>query len=185
MTFAPGDLIAFYGTDWPALAIRAGTLGGPSHIGIVCEYRGDCVLVESTTLCRTPCLVQGVIRPGVQVQNIEDRIAAYPRTTVSRLAPHWSLSASESELLSKILIEHFVGAGTRYDLAGAVISGTRLIKHLLPSANVDVVFCSELAAFVLMRLGRLPLGNPGTYTPAGVLRAVKKAAVYLRPVDVT
>ena len=75
-------------------------------------------------------------------------------------------------LLSRILIRHFVGRSVTYDMGGALLSGTRLFKHtrLLPSADLNQLFCSELAAKVLMRLGRLNRDNPTKYNPGTLLR---------------
>ena len=185
MDFLPGDIAGCYGQGWTSKAITYGTVSllapkrlrvGPSHVAVICEYRGGPIWVESTTLCRHPCLIRGVHVCGVQAHLPEERIADYVeaggRVDLYRLSPVDRLSRSESELLTRILVKHFIGRMVSYDTGGALLSGTRLFKHtrLLPRADLDELFCSELAAKVYMRLGRLNRDNPTKYNPASLLR---------------
>lgn len=183
--FQPLDIAACYGTNPTAWAISYGTASlfaprglriGPSHVAVLCEYHGRMVWVESTTLCRHPCVILGRPVSGCQAHlpelRIHDYLADGGRIDLYRLTPIDRLSGVESELLTRILVHHFIGRLVTYDMGGALLSGTRLFKHtrLLPSADLNELFCSELAAKVLMRLGRLNRANPTRYNPACLLR---------------
>ncbi|MGQ0636459.1 MAG: hypothetical protein ACT4QC_17745 [Planctomycetaceae bacterium] len=180
-----GDLLAFYGRDWTSRLIEAVTWG-PSHVGIVSKPdTAPAVLFESTTLCDLPDQLTGRRTTGVQAHVPADRIAAYRgRVALLRLAPVWQLSREESRLLAKML-RHVHGA--HYDFGGAVLSGTRIFKWtaLVPYGDLGSLFCSELCAAVLMRLGRLPIANPAAYNPAGLVRALRRAGVYQAPLPLT
>lgn len=127
-------------------------------------------------MCRHTCLVHGERIAGCQAHEPELRIDDYLSkggyVDLYRLSPVDRLSHHETELLTRILIRHFVGRNVTYDIGGALLSGTRLFKHtrLLPSADLNQLFCSELAAKVLMRLGRLNRDNPTKYNPSTLLR---------------
>lgn len=183
--FQPLDLLACYGTDVASRVITWGTGSllapsrlrlGPSHIAVICEYHGSPLWVESTTLCAHPCAVLGHPVSGCQSHLPEDRIGDYVsqggHVDLYRLTAVDQLSQSESELLTRILVRHFIGKQVTYDLGGALLSGTRLFRHtrLLPGADLNELFCSELAAKVLMRLGRLNRDNPTKYSPATLFR---------------
>ena len=183
--FEPLDIAACYGTDPTSRAISWLTASpfaprrlrrGPSHVAVICHFHEMPVLIESTTLCRHSCLIHGERISGCQAHQpeirINDYLSAGGHVDLYRLSPVDRLSNSESELLSRILIRHFVGRNVTYDMGGALLSGTRLFKHtrLLPSADLNQLFCSELAAKVLMRLGRLNRDNPTKYNPGTLLR---------------
>lgn len=181
----PGDLAACYGTDWVSRAISLGTASlfaprrlrlGPSHVAVICERHGAPVWVESTTLCKHPCVILGRHTSGVQAHlpelRIQDYVSAGGCVDIYRLSPIDRLSHAESDLLTRILVKHFIGRMVRYDTGGALVSGTRLFKRtrLLPRADLDSLFCSELAAAVFMRLSRMNRANPTRYNPACLLR---------------
>ena len=183
--FLPLDILACYGTDPISRAISYGTASlfpprrlmlGPSHVALICERNGTPLWIESTSRCEHPCVILGFPTRGVQAHLPEVRIADYARAggrvDLYRLSPIDRLSRSESELLTRILVKHFIGQMADYDLGGALLSGTRLLKRtrLLPGADLNSLFCSELAAAVLMRLGRLNRANPTKYNPANLLR---------------
>lgn len=185
MRWQAGDLLVFHGRDWASRAIEIATRG-PSHVGIVSRSAtGGHVLYESTTLCDLPDRRTGQVRPGVQIHDPQERARTYAgRVARLRLAPIWELSSGEEDLLDRML-GHLHGA--RYDMAGALLSGTRVFKWtaLMPYPDLGSLFCSELCAAVLMRLGRLPLANPGVYHPAALVRRLRRCGVYLPPVEVT
>jgi hypothetical protein len=183
--FEPLDIAACYGTDPTSRAISWLTVSpfaprrlrrGPSHVAVITNFHEVPVWIESTTLCRHTCLVHGERIAGCQVHEpelrINDYLASGGHVDLYRLSPVDRLSSIESLLLSRILIRHFVGRNVTYDIGGALLSGTRLFKHtrLLPSADLNQLFCSELAAKVLMRLGRLNRDNPTKYNPGTLLR---------------
>ena len=183
--FLPLDLAACYGSDWTSRTISYGTASllaparlklGPSHVAVLCRHRGSPVWIESTTLCRHPCVIMGVPTSGVQAHLPESRIGDYVsgggRVDLYRLSPVDRLSEEESQLLTRILVKHFIGRQVGYDTGGALLSGTRLFKRtrLLPKADLNELFCSELAAKVCMRLGRMNRDNPTKYNPANLFR---------------
>jgi len=201
MHFEAGDILAFYGEGWISRAIRLGTGGGPSHVGIVCRIddaviqqlglvgtqtglrlsrlNGEHVVIESTTLIERPCLVTGDRRDGVQVQEPWQRIDDYHgQAVVHRLVPAWRLSTPESQLLTQMLLRYYVLPRADYDRLRVVIAGTtRHLRGLLtrlvaPSPHAQ--FCSELCAFALMRLNRLNHSNPLAYSPGGLVRELRR-----------
>lgn len=191
--FEPLDLLACYGTDATARAITWLTASplaprrlrwGPSHVAVICQHHGSSLWLESTTLCEHPCAVLGYQVDGVQghlpEMRIHDYVAAGGRVDLYRLSAVDRLSKAESELLSKILVRHFIGQRVTYDFGGALLSGTRLFKRtrLLPAADLNGLFCSEMVAAVLMRLGRLNRANPTRYNPACLLRQVVREGTF-------
>jgi len=191
--FQPLDLLACYGTDATARAITwltASALAprrlrlGPSHIAVICKHHDAPLWLESTSLCPHPCAVLGFPVDGMQAHlpelRIHDYVKAGGHVDVYRLSPVDRLSRRESTMLSKILVRHFIGKRVGYDLGGALLSGTRLFKRtrFLPAADLDELFCSELVAKVLMRLGRLNRANPTRYNPACLLRQVVREGTF-------
>lgn len=194
MNFLPGDIAACYGSDWTSRFISWGTAAcfgptrlriGPSHVAILCEYAGDLAWVESTTLCDSPCLIRGTPVAGAQAHRPRDRIRDYlqpnGRVDLYRLTSINRMSPTESELLTALLIEHFVRPGKQYDMAGALLSGTRAfqLSRFFPGANLDELFCSELVAAVAMRLNRMNHSNPTRFNPARLLRELVRSGKYL------
>lgn len=193
VAFLPLDLAACYGAGLTAKAISFGTASliaprrlriGPSHVAVLCEYHGRMLWVESTTLCRHPCVILGERRAGCQAHlpeaRIDDFLSSGGRVDLYRLTPIDRLSQSESALLTRILVRHFIGRLVTYDVGGALLSGTRVLQRtrLLPSADLNELFCSELAAKVLMRLGRMNRDNPTRFNPASLLREMVRQGTY-------
>ncbi len=191
--FQPLDIAACYGTGLTAKTISYGTASllapkrlriGPSHVAVMTRFQGNMVWIESTTLCPHPCAILGYQLDGCQAhlpeERIRDYVAAGGRVDIYRLSPIDRLSEPESELLAKILVKHFIGQRVTYDLGGALLSGTRLFKRtqLLPQADLNELFCSELVAAVLMRLGRLNRANPTKFNPASLLRQLVRQGTY-------
>jgi hypothetical protein len=173
--FQPGDVLAFHGTGVMSRLIELATWG-PSHVGMIAEWGGEKVMVESTSLCTRPCLIRGTVVHGVQVHYPEERITDYNGAAeLYRLVPLWSLSESESALLTRIL-QHLVNEHVGYDFSRAALSGTRVLKWLeYPDPGSQ--FCSELIAGMVMRLGRFPISNPAAYNPAGLIRTLQSTGV--------
>ncbi len=185
--------MACWGRDWMSRGITAGTWSpfgppglrlGPSHVAIICEWQERPVWVESTTMCRQPCLVRGEGARGVQVHEppgrIEDYNAQGGQVVRFQLTPINGLTSKESRLLTRILVEHFVEQAIDYDLGGALISGTRVwqMLRLFPGADLNRLFCSELVSACLQRLGRLNRTNPTRHNPARLLREAVRQGVY-------
>ena len=195
MTWRPGDIAACFGRDVTSRLISWGTASllapaglrvGPSHVAIICEYLGQPVWVESTTRCRHSCLIRGRRVAGVQTHTIDERVADYVEVGGSvdqyRLTPINRLSPAETELLTEILLRQFVANEVTYDLAGALLSGTRAFQwtRLFPGADLEQLFCSELVAAVAMRLNRMNHANPTRFNPARLLRGLVRTGKYQR-----
>lgn len=191
----PGDIAACYGVDWTSRLISAGTssLVGPhelcwppSHVAICCRNDDETIWVESTSLCHRACLFRRMPVSGVQAHRPYDRIADYVRSggrvDLYRLTEINRFSKSESCLLSRLLIDHFIKKHIRYDMSGAVLSGTRAFQltRLFPGADLQRLFCSELIAAVLMRLGRMNHANPTRFNPGRLLRHLVRTGKYHR-----
>lgn len=180
----PGDLVAFWGRCWKSRVIEAAT-AGPSHVGIIANYGGRPTLFESTTLTNLQCVVRGRTIEGVQGHYVWDRIRSYDghcrRVPIS---PAWRFSREESSLLSWALTQHWIGRP--YNLKGALLSGTRVFKwtRFMPYPDSGSLFCSELAAAILMRFGRFPLDNPTRYHPASLIRRARECGTYQRPEEI-
>lgn len=189
----PGDIMACWGRDTISRVITCGTWSpfgpaglrlGPSHLAIICEIEGKLRWVESTMLAPTACVLRGeqvngvqVHEPAERVQDYDDQggqVVRYSLTAINRL------SEAESELLTWILVEHFVKKSVAYDVGGALISGTRVwqLMRSFPGADLDRLFCSELVSAVLQRLGRLNRTNPTRHNPARLLREAVRQGVY-------
>lgn len=188
--FEPGDIVACYGTDLrsrfvstitASMVAPKGLRVGPSHVAIICQYRGEPLWVESTTLCEHACEIRCEPIDGVQAHQPANRWNDYlsigGTVDVYRLVGLNKLSTRESELLTQITLRHLLGRRRSYDLRGAMISGTRLLRYL-PGAKLEDLFCSELVAALLMRLGRMNHSNPARYHPARLLRELVRTGVY-------
>ena len=191
--FHPGDIAACSGRDWTSRVISLGTASlfspsrlriGPSHVAMLCEHQGGVIWVESTTLCRSPCLIRGNRVSGAQAHRPADRIRDYidagGSVDLYRLSLLNLLSNAESQLLTNLLVEYFVRNEHRYDLPGALLSGTRAfqLSRLFPGASLGELFCSELVAAVVMRLNRMNHANPTRYNPARLLRELVRLGKY-------
>lgn len=191
----PGDLVACYGTDWVSQTIQFLTYSllapkelrrGPSHLAIITESDRGLLWVESTTLCRHPCLVRGKRVSGCQahepLERIDDYLSTGGAVAVYRLTGINQLDESERQLLRRILFQHFLWSRVDYDLSGAILSGTHAMRWLglLPGADLQSLFCSELVAAILMRLNRLNHENPTGFSPARLLRTLVMLGKYHR-----
>jgi hypothetical protein len=195
MEFQPGDIAACYGTDWTGKIIRWGTATlfppaslrvGPSHVAILCRWRGQMIWTESTTLCRSPCLIREAPVSGAQahlpVERVKDYVREGGRVDLYRLTHFNRLTIEESRLLTRLILDEFIDPGIDYDLGGALLSGTRVFQYsrFFPGANLQQLFCSELVAAVIMRLNRMNHANPSRYHPARLLRELVRTGKYER-----
>jgi len=158
--------------------VRAGALHIPAER--LEHWQDRHLLYESTTLNDQPCVIRGRQLPGVQAQEPAERIAAYDgRVWLYRLTPPWrsDFTAERSTRLTGHLLARI---GQQYDGRGAVLSGTRVIKHLWAWRRVDrsSLFCSEYLAAVLQHVGLFPISNASKITPAALIRQLVEAEVY-------
>lgn len=179
--YQPGDIVAFSGPGFVSGVIKLVTLGSVSHVGIVCDYHGQLVLVESTTLAAgsEPCLVQMKPVKGVQVHPIEDvekrpgKIWRYPIAQ--------SLTLDERRRLYTFL---FSQLGKTYDMAGALSSGPRLLRWaswLFKEESLNSVFCSELVSAAYNRLCLFDIRTASVYNPNNMLRRMLHRRCVLPP----
>lgn len=194
--FRPGDILACYGTDVVSRIIQAATIAPlaptglrlpPSHVAILAPHPdGHLVTYESTTFCGTPCAINGRLNRGAQSQEIDDRLDDYRqaggRVDLYRLTPFWELDAETESRLTEAL-RYFIRHESCYDVRGAVLSGTRCLQlsHLFPSAQLESLFCSELIAAALQRVGYLdPDLNASRMNPGRLVRRLVAAGKYQR-----
>lgn len=196
--FEPGDVLACFGTGGTSRRISLGTsvpIGtrrlrfAPSHLAIIGEHDGDCRWFESTTLSERPCVIQNKLVDGVQAHEPADRVRDYclgrdwlghGRVDVYRLSPIDRLDDGERELLSRMLVQDFLGVG--YDTGGAMLAGviSRPIfdRFHWVASDLHSVFCNELVCAVLQRLGRMNKQNPGKHNPGSTVRELVQTGVY-------
>ena len=198
-----GDIFACWGGDWLSrgISLETSSLMGPrevrwapSHVAIACPrwYPHDhlgCFWWESTSLIDRPCLEAGRSVAGCQVHHIRDRLIDYVRSggrvSVYRLTEFDCLTEEEQRHL-RALLGQCVGdrhdedqQPVKYDTAGALCSGTRIVRRFTLWRNqLDSLFCSELLAAVLQRLGRLCRQNPSSFTPAQLMRRLLTEGTY-------
>lgn len=199
--YEPGDLIFFWGHgDWISWGIRWATWG-PSHVGMVVRFRPEgLLLVEATTLLKTPCLVMGN-HAGVQANDIEQRIGQYTadggKAELWRLAPKHRLSDWEIDALSANAYYRYLGKA--YDPYQAVGSATNIVKWWLKKRlgwagfgadDRTKFFCSETSICQLQDLNRFLQDkvskrrwedvNPSDYSPAEFQRSIRNIGLYHR-----
>ena len=201
----PADLLAFSGRGAVSLGIKLGSCSAISHVGAVAwtprwqletlvaagalhmpaarlaTWPDRFLLYESTTLNAVPCAICGRLVSGVQAGPPAARVAAYEgRVWRYRLTPHWrrDFSPERSTRLSGHLLARI---GQQYDAGGALLSGTRWIKHCWPwgAADRSTLFCSEYLAAVLQHVGLFPLTNASKFTPGGLIRQLVASEIYL------
>lgn len=173
----PGDLVFFWGNDVVSKLIELTTFG-PSHVGILTNYKGQLLLAESTTLCPHPCIAQNKCVSGVQLHPLADRVRDYPRGRV-RLYPlvdDCQLTPAQTTRLEELVTSYL---GTTYDYTNAALSATSFIKYLpgLPYPDKQSLFCSALVARWLQVLNRMNWSNPESHSPSGLHHALRRTAV--------
>ena len=198
-----GDVFACWGSDLMSKVISLETsspLGpaqmrwAPSHVAMACprwfpRHHLECYWWESTTMTQRHCLEAEQPVSGCQVHRIRERLQDYVfaggNVSVYRLTEFDSLTSHEVMQL-RALLGQCVGDGedldrrpVTYDTAGALCSGTRVVRRFSAWRNqLDSLFCSELLAAVLQRLGRLCRENPSAFTPARLLRRLLSEGTY-------
>lgn len=200
----PGDIFACWAPDllsrfisietslftWPLSP--KGLRLGPSHVAIACPrfppHHSRCWWIESTTMTRHACIESGKPVSGVQVHPVHLRLQDYletGRVDLYRLTPINALTPDQIRDMRNDLISWFVRKGISYDAAGAVFSGTRLIRSIdkvtgFLQPRFESVFCSQLIAAELMSLCRMNRDNPVRYNPGRLLRTLVHQGTYTR-----
>jgi len=191
----PGDIAACWGTDFQSrfislvtarLRAPKGLKLSPSHVAFVAPdyHRTRLLWYESTTMCGRKCLFWDRQRSGVQVHRIDDRASDYTgrggKVVIYRLVSHDDMDEVATEYLQKKILFPFLQKRTPYDLRGALFSGLRVTSRLLSLLGFsrEHLFCSDMIASILMRLGILELDDPDLYTPGGLMRLLVNEGIY-------
>ena len=163
-----GDQFYFLGNDELSRAIACKTanwrqwLIGPkfSHVAIAADvpasiitphYCGRVLLFESTTMCRSPCVLKGALIDGVQAHDPARRVAEYPGQ-VWRLRLTDPLEEEERRKLSAFLLNEI---GKPYDWKRALRLAGRHFDAAMLAPTAGARFCSELNAVGLKRVDRI------------------------------
>ena len=196
----PGDIFCCWGTDWISRGISLPTSSligprsvrwAPSHVAIACpRYAPNCDRCfwwESTSLTQRECLESKRHISGVQVHEILERIGDYcnagGKVQIYRLTRFDVLNREAVHELRKFLAEclddESLHQPLKYDMEGALLSGTKLLgKMLLWRNQLDTLFCSEMVAASLQRLNLLCRTNPASYSPGRLMRKLLTQGTY-------
>lgn len=185
-SLADGDVIGFSGNGLVSDVINLATFGVPrwglSHIGIICSYRGVRYLFESTTLGDTPCDILQRKVNGVQAHRLYDILERPGRVWKYKI--NKALDDSQHRAL---LLNLLAQLGTPYDYKGAARSGGFLIRQvgsILRRQDISKLFCSELVAFVLTKIGHAVINNASAQSPNSLARRLVRDGICLKPVRI-
>lgn len=204
MAFAPGDIIAFDGASAISNVIKLATYSRWSHVGIIANItraqllagrpvgsiapkildawpkEGRLLLIESTTLCDSPCEITGLPIRGVQAHEPESRVKAYEgsvyRLPISR---DWEFSESEANQVAMYLLSKI---GTPYDgVQAAMAGGVWLKRWFWNPEDWNRAFCSKLVCGLFKRLQRFPMQNCNLVSPAQVVNITQDDGTHQGP----
>lgn len=194
MTYLPGSIVAFSGSDFISQGIRWRTWSQWSHVGLIVDINADDIasaisnagfdagrydyvkehppgicLLESTTTLDSRCLVTGESISGVQCTLPGNRIDTY-RGRVASMEPIYPLEERQRADLARLALSQ---CGTLYDGRGVALIGTVAWKYLrgIRAADRSTLFCSELSEMDLWKIGLgSPFAKPGYASPASVVQ---------------
>jgi len=160
-----GDIVLFSGKGGISEWIKFGSFSRWSHVGLVVQVdEWDMALLwESTTLSSIADLESGEKRQGVQLVPLSARIAAYDGEAAVR---HIKLPLTD---IQRNALRDFREAmkGRAYEA-----SKMQLVRSLFDQfgpenvTDLSSLFCSEMVAEALMRMGLLDPSLPSNeYTP--------------------
>lgn len=163
----PFDIFLFGGKGFISRAIQQITGSRWSHVAIglrLQEFDWN-LIYESTTLSDLPDLTTGAKVKGVQLHHLSQRIAKYDGIVGWR-----RISGRKSdEMIQKAaeFVREFQGVPyeeNQLELLASAIDKIDLIRH----DDASSVFCSEIAAMILRRVGVLQSDNlpANEFTPA-------------------
>ena len=185
MELLPLDIVAIYNQDrrsriasWMngGFCVDISLIRAPSQLAVICIHDGKPLLVESSSASDSPCVITGESAAGCRACFAYERIPQYLRSNVGlrlfRLTPMDSLSSAESELLTKILLDHFVREKMDWQQGMPKLTDVSTARDDLMRSTLDknAAFSTSVIAKVLMRLGRLSRKNPTSYSPSSLLR---------------
>lgn len=179
-----GDIIGFSGRNWRSAAINVATGGIPlwgiSHVGIIGHAKGQGLALFESTTEGPPCTVTDKSIAGVQAHKLSDVIEQYGGR-VWHYSLYRHLYPHESRRLNAFL-ETMVGRS--YDTLGAIRSGGwlyALANSLFRGQDLSEMFCSELDAASLSRIGVFPTANASRWNPNRFIRALRRGGITKRP----
>ena len=180
LEYDDGDLIGFSGQGLVSDGINLGTYGIPRwhlcHIGIVCTYRDEKYIFESTTTNGDKsCAILGHPTNGVQAHKLDDILARPGK--VWKYGLKSPLYDSEKKRLLPYLLSQL---GVQYDYFGAGRSGgflLRAVEGVLRDEDVTKLFCSELCGAALTKVNRARIVNASAENPNSLVRFLYREAV--------
>lgn len=208
-----GDLALFSGKSLCSWIVRARTCSPFSHVGIIANvakfdlalnprlqrqlpdgvsvaWKTRDMLFESTTLNDSPCEILQRRIEGTQAHSPASVVAAYKgRVWRQSLREEWRLDFLQSRRLTDALLDNL---GVEYDMPGAMLSGTLLLKWLgcgWRARDRSTLVCVEYVAQALKdtfgesphHLRAIDNLHPGKMTPKQLVRWAKRT-LYLPPV---
>lgn len=161
-----GDIILFSGTGVISNIIKVATNSMWSHVGMVVIIGDTPYLFESTTLNKIPDYYDDMIKRGVQVVNLEMKLQSMSDYKFAYRELDNPLTYDQKRMLYEIKDELF---DTDYEQ-----SLLELIKSSYDGwfgenhrADLSTVFCSELTAYSLQKLGVIGTDlPPNEYVPS-------------------
>lgn len=172
-----GDVIACWGTDRVSRVISLMTCSllpplrfawAPSHVAIIHrEGSTDPQWYESTTMVGTT--------RGAQDHCPRERWQAYGGRCVV-LRPTVVLDGEQRDRMG-IALRQMVREGVPYDMAGAILSGTRFLRYFVPASG-ERLFCSELVARTLMVAQLMNWSSPAGYSPGRLCRELVSSGAF-------
>lgn len=200
--FSPGEVLVYSGSTPISQLIEWGTCSRYSHVSVVADialddlcgkrprrrwspalelltsWIDDCYIVESTTLNAKPCVVQGIPFQGVQVHRLDSLQSYDGQVCVMRLRE--PLGPPESRRLTERLLDL---VGTPYREIGAVLAGTKLLRHIWRRDRAYCVgtVCSALE-YALVDHDDMPDDlDPVALSPKELVRVLVDCGLYSPP----
>lgn len=211
MPWCVGDLVLFSGESFFSRIVRARTCSPYSHVGIIAKVGlGDLVLspkrskrlpggltdtwrkrkllFESTTLNDLPCEILQHPIEGTQAHDPAVVAATYKgRIWRQSLREEWQLTFPQSSRLTESLLNNL---GVEYDMPGAMLSGTLILKWLgcgWRASDRSTLVCVEYVAqaikdaFAFSPCSYIGNLHPGKMTPKQLVRWAWRT-MYMLPV---
>ena len=180
-----GDVIGVSGSGLVSGVINVGTFGlpgsGVSHVGIVCGPPTELMVYESTSFGRPPCAIQGKRVSGVQAHRLSDFLKFNKDATVWHYPLRCALYGEQQVRLQGTLDSLL---GVPYDTRGAIQAGGfffRIVQSYLHGEATATLFCSEMTAWVLTRIGVMHTHNSSKWNPNRLCRWLVRQGVCDKP----
>jgi hypothetical protein len=198
----PGTVLGFTGQGFVSWLIETWTGFPESHVAVIVRiaksdlsekmrslndhWIDGLYLVECTTLCKWPCMVQHIRFSGTQVQNINTRVLDY-QGKASVIVPVTRLDDCESKALTAKAVNLI---GTPYSVEAAALAGTHIIKRFFVWVGLAGIheFCVKAVGDILQAAIGYRWGYPtvvaGGDCPGLFMRELVYSGLFLPPVSV-